>query len=376
VIVLPASTLIGLTPAQVELVIAHELAHVRRLDYLVNALQIALETVLFYHPVVHWISRSVRHDREACCDDLVLAQGADPVVYARALANLEELREVPAPVLAATGGFLLGRIRRIVGLDPVFAMPRTVPLGVLVLLLAAAALISQRQLSQPMPALSLDTPVLLMRSLHAPKPAPVPVPADVSERASVSLPELIAPATDATIEAAAATKPARPAFATARPQRPDTLRQNAIGDLALAPQSTLHVLEADAAVAFALHRVAPVFPQRARITGIEGRVTLGFSVDRAGQAREIRVLEATPLGEFEAAATQALREWRFNAAAVTPGQRYTQVFDFALADPNKAEGESEADCRFPMGSRICRRDLPPADLEEESAARAATPAVR
>src|SRR5438045_95712 len=69
VIVLPASTLVGLTPAQVELVIAHELAHVRRLDYLVNALQIALETVLFYHPVVHWISRTVRHDREACCDD-------------------------------------------------------------------------------------------------------------------------------------------------------------------------------------------------------------------------------------------------------------------------------------------------------------------
>jgi TonB family protein len=119
-----------------------------------------------------------------------------------------------------------------------------------------------------------------------------------------------------------------------------------------------------------------VFPQRARITGVEGRVTLGFSVDRAGQARDIRVLEATPLGEFESAATQALREWRFNPAAVVTGQRYTQVFDFALAAPNQAEGENEADCRFPMGSRICRRDLPPADLEFETGTLASGPAAR
>jgi beta-lactamase regulating signal transducer with metallopeptidase domain len=250
VIVLPASTLIGLTPAQVELVIAHELAHVRRLDYLVNALQIALETVLFYHPVVHWVSRNVRHDREACCDDLVLAQGADPVVYARALANLEELRDVPAPALAATGGFLLGRIRRIVGLDPVFAVPRTVPLGVLVLLLAAAALISQRQLSQPMPALTLaDAPVALLRALHPSKPALVAAPVALGERARLSLPELVAPSAPETEARTEANAPpaaaARLAFAPARPERPEALRDSSIGDLAVAPRRSLSALQTD-----------------------------------------------------------------------------------------------------------------------------------
>ena len=82
--------------------IAHELGHVRRWDYAVNLLQIALESVLFYHPVVHWISRDVRHEREACCDDLVLRLGADPVDYAHTLASLEDLRGVThAPAVAS-----------------------------------------------------------------------------------------------------------------------------------------------------------------------------------------------------------------------------------------------------------------------------------
>jgi TonB family protein len=228
-----------------------------------------------------------------------------------------------------------------------------------------------------MQALTLDTPVMLMRSLHAPRPAPA-APVVVSERPQVNLPELLAPTAVASEEQTVvreASKPALPAFAAATPDRPGSLAAAAIDDLAVKPHRALSVLSADAGAALALHRVAPVFPQRARIAGIEGRVMLGFSVDLAGQAREIRVLAATPLGEFEAAATQALREWRFNAEAVTPGQRYTQVFDFSLSDPNKAEGESEADCRFPMGSHICRRDLPPADLEEESGALASSPAA-
>ena len=144
VIVLPASVLVGLTPRQIELVIAHELGHVRRWDYAVNLLQIALESVLFYHPVVHWISRDVRHEREACCDDLVLRLGADPVDYAHTLASLEELRGVThAPAVAASGGFLLGRIRRIVGAsasaEPAFSAPLSGGQGFLLVTLALAA---------------------------------------------------------------------------------------------------------------------------------------------------------------------------------------------------------------------------------------------
>src|SRR4029077_8336234 len=85
VILLPASMFTGFTPHQIELIIAHELGHIRRWDYLANLFQVIVETVLFYHPVVHWISRDVRNARESCCDDLVLALGeGSPVAYARA----------------------------------------------------------------------------------------------------------------------------------------------------------------------------------------------------------------------------------------------------------------------------------------------------
>ena len=89
---LPMSALAGLSPLQVEAILAHELAHIRRHDYLVNLLQTLLETLLFYHPAVWWLSRQIRIEREHCCDDLAVSLCGDPVVYARALADLEELR--------------------------------------------------------------------------------------------------------------------------------------------------------------------------------------------------------------------------------------------------------------------------------------------
>ena len=114
VILLPVAALANLTPAQIEAILAHELAHVRRHDYLVNLLQSLGETVLFYHPAVWWVSGRIRAERENCCDDVALVMCSDRVGYASALTALEEWRgrEV-APVVAATGGPLGGRVRRI-----------------------------------------------------------------------------------------------------------------------------------------------------------------------------------------------------------------------------------------------------------------------
>src|SRR3954464_15678268 len=120
VVLLPASALGGLTPQQLEAILAHELAHIRRHDYLVNLLQTLVETVLFYHPAVWWVSRRIRVERENCCDDLAVSLCGDPVAYATALADLEALRSSgPAPehhiAMAATGGSLLHRVRRLLG---------------------------------------------------------------------------------------------------------------------------------------------------------------------------------------------------------------------------------------------------------------------
>ncbi|MBN1867003.1 DUF4252 domain-containing protein [Candidatus Sumerlaeota bacterium] len=118
VILLPASALSGLTPAQIESIIAHELAHVRRHDYLVNVLQTVVETLLFYHPAVWWVSRRARNEREMCCDELVVDTLGNARVYAMALTRMEELRtESSEYAIALTGGTLMKRIRRLIGMQ-------------------------------------------------------------------------------------------------------------------------------------------------------------------------------------------------------------------------------------------------------------------
>jgi beta-lactamase regulating signal transducer with metallopeptidase domain len=116
VILIPVSVITGLPAAHLDTVLAHELAHVRRHDYLVNVLQAIVETLLFYHPAVWWCSRQIRIEREHCCDDLVVEACGDRVGYATALAQLEELRGLePMLSVNATGGRLIDRIRRVLG---------------------------------------------------------------------------------------------------------------------------------------------------------------------------------------------------------------------------------------------------------------------
>lgn len=112
VVLVPMSALTGLAPRQLEAILAHELAHVRRHDYLVNLLQTAVETLLFCHPAVWWVSAQARRERENCCDDLAVTVCGDRLGYARALVELEGLR-APRLALAATGGSLTGRVRRL-----------------------------------------------------------------------------------------------------------------------------------------------------------------------------------------------------------------------------------------------------------------------
>jgi len=116
-ILLPASALTGLTPLQLDALLAHELAHVRRYDYVANLLQSVVETLLFYHPAAWWVSQQVREEREHCCDDLAVAVCGDAHFYATALLSMERLRVTPpafALAAAGRGGTLMGRIQRLV----------------------------------------------------------------------------------------------------------------------------------------------------------------------------------------------------------------------------------------------------------------------
>jgi hypothetical protein len=108
----------GLTPEQIQAVLAHELAHVRRHDCLVKVVQAVVETLLFYHPAVWWVSGRINHESEQCCDDLALQVCGDRQAYAGALARVAALGHgAPRLTAASSGGKLLPRIRRIMNLE-------------------------------------------------------------------------------------------------------------------------------------------------------------------------------------------------------------------------------------------------------------------
>jgi beta-lactamase regulating signal transducer with metallopeptidase domain len=140
VVLLPMRALTGMDEQQIEAVIAHELAHIRRLDCFVNLIQIAVETLLFYHPAVWWVSQRVRVERENCCDDEAISICGDAMVYARALTLMEEWRTAPALMMAANRSPLAERVVRLLGLNGATGRTRMAGLGVSFVCLTGALL--------------------------------------------------------------------------------------------------------------------------------------------------------------------------------------------------------------------------------------------
>ena len=176
-ILMPAGLVTGLGPEQVEAILLHELAHVRRHDYLVNLLQGAVEDLLFYHPAVWWVGSVMRRERENCCDDAVVAMGGDRRTWARTLATMEAMRAAE-PALAATGAGLADRIRRLLG-APEGPRASAVPLvaAMALVCLGAAALPAwQTRAASPEPAQAQAQP--------APRPAAQASPQEREERQS------------------------------------------------------------------------------------------------------------------------------------------------------------------------------------------------
>ncbi|HEV7349274.1 M56 family metallopeptidase [Telluribacter sp.] len=140
VVLVPVGLLTGFSPAEVEAILVHELAHIRRHDYLVNLLQSFVEVVFFFHPALWWISNRVRTEREHCCDDIAISISGDRVSLAHALVRVAEWQSNPklAVAFASKKPVLLQRIRRVVGIAP---KPVQTWTGLPVLLVLAGMLI-------------------------------------------------------------------------------------------------------------------------------------------------------------------------------------------------------------------------------------------
>jgi beta-lactamase regulating signal transducer with metallopeptidase domain len=175
VVLLPVTALTGLSARQLEMVLAHELAHIRRYDFAVNLVQTLVETLLFYHPAVGWMSRVIRVEREHCCDDIAVGTSGNAVSYARALTALESLRVLPlgtaGPAMSALGGSLTDRVRRLVGAPAARCSSRWVAGASVVTLMSGMAV------AGPLVALALppEPPVAMAEAPEPPAPVSAPL---------------------------------------------------------------------------------------------------------------------------------------------------------------------------------------------------------
>jgi len=240
-VLLPLCALTSLGPDELEVVLAHELAHVRRADFLWNLVQTFAETVFFFHPAVWWIGSCLRSERELCCDDLALEICPNPVTYARALFHLEEQRSrQPRLAMALDGNSprstLRMRIMRILG-EPVahaghspsraFSISVAIA-GLLILVLPSSQVLASLH---PTHAIKPAAAVVAFSShLVAPEAQePVPAPAPTIEAAPVPPPAPAVIVPNVTISAAAPEQAPDPQEATPDTDKPSAGKHSVEG---------------------------------------------------------------------------------------------------------------------------------------------------
>ncbi len=388
VILLPMAVACSFPVAQVELILAHELAHLRRWDPLANLFQVALETVHFYHPVVHWISRDVRNEREICSDELALSiSGGNRHEFVAALAELGELRERHGSLLlAASGGVLLDRVQHMVVPVQEAARARTPARFVAVLL--GAVLVSltlrlewkqaqlQRNLTDSIMQLQsmIAPPWLPLSQLHVAWHLPDLAPAHtlVARPLTDTPPEVATPSLLASPMATTATTLPRPAPLLVS----DLLPTHGVS---VAPVAEPIAPSASSVptMPIPIRMPQPIYPQNALARGIEGQVVVEFGLALDGSVQDLHVIDAQPADVFDQAAIQAMRSWKY----ASPSDELMQLHDSTarpwysrcMRPPRAALSSSthsgdavqaRVGCRIATGTLICRL---PGDTDSHAA---------
>lgn len=359
VVVLPLAVLARMPPEQIDMVLAHELAHLKRLDHIANLFQVVLETLFFYHPAVHWVSREARNERELCCDALALrVTGGERRDFVAALAGLEDFRAGHADLaLAASGGVLVERAWFIAGGAPQrrpLHLRGNIIVAVSIALVLGLGGIGWRELAWEQRAEAVvaanDASVMQQVRQDAVHPLTLlPLPSGLSGLHLLHEAPAVAPV-PATVEAVAA-----PEIRVARVTV--TLPAWTFADIQthIAPIATPSgkPLSAPITAPRVLRAVRPVYPSQALIAGMQGQVVVEFALDGAGVPRDLEIVSASS-SQFDAAALQAMTNWRFAPPAI-PDRRYRQAFTFRLGTDVTDDSAAAQACMVTTGTHICRR---------------------
>jgi bla regulator protein BlaR1 len=302
-IVFPAAMIARLPAADFELILLHEIAHIVRRDNWVNALQIALEILFFYHPVVHWLSRRARLERERACDDFAIAASGSPYEYARALTSLMIVSgRVPATALGAAGADLLSRLRYLTGQcadhDPL-------PRSPFLLLLIALLLIGIGAADLP----DSWAPVADVRV--EPVRLQLPLPAIDTPAPRIAQPEIVATPSAPLARKRKLAPPVELPLARMEPilVQPWSEKRWALPDVPVADSPSNNEPKL-----IATYSPLPEYPGLARVDGIEGTVSVVVRVAPNGRPMDLQIVHAEPLGVFEGAVRRALMKWRYEVS--------------------------------------------------------------
>ncbi|MFC3416034.1 M56 family metallopeptidase [Algoriphagus hitonicola] len=195
-ILIPAGLIFQLSPRHLEAILAHELAHIKRNDYLINLIQTVMEVLFFYHPCFWWINQTIKELRENATDDLAISSGVAPQVLAEALAEVLNYANEQTPELALAAAKkrnpTLNRIRRMLGLpaqnypqNPIITIPMILSLIISASLITAAQQVDQESLNEILPEIALENPMLDAFSSIAPLQAAIPADTTSEEKKKV-----------------------------------------------------------------------------------------------------------------------------------------------------------------------------------------------
>ena len=360
VVVLPLAVLAQMPPAQIDLVLAHELAHLKRLDHIANLFQLVLETLFFYHPVVHWISREARNERELCCDTLALqVTGGERRDFVAALANLEEFRAGHAGLaLAASGGVLAERAWFIAGAVPKrpqrHLRSHAIVMAV-VLALAGTGWTWWRDTAWQQRTAALvaanDASILhfAVQELRVSASLPPSHAATKPVLPPVDYPVLRVSDNEASLPAASVPTASPPIEQPKLDLKNIPLHLVPIATVAAPSAGTV---QAPASAPRALRTVSPKYPAEALLSGLQGRVVVEFTLDATGVPQDLEVA-STSSSQFDTAALKAMADWRFAPPAIS-GRRYRQAFTFRFGDDAGGDAATAEPCTVTTGTHICR----------------------
>lgn len=364
VVVVPFALLARMPTEQVDLILVHELAHLRRLDHLANLFQVAVETLLFYHPVVHWISRDARNERELCCDALALeVTGGKRRDFVAALAGLAEFRTSHAELaLAASGGLLVERAWFIAGTVPErrrgHAGLTVVGLALLGLAIALGFSWRQELIQQRVEEVLASNELAMRQSLGGTADLTVPlayrVPGGRPDLVPVSLARVAAPAPETITASRWVVQAVAPPPSLSVPNIA-AARSSPISLATRLPEPAIPVASTPLATTpHAIHTVPPSYPARALLNGVQGRVEIQFGLSATGVPQNLKVVDSSASGRLDAAALEALSRWRFTPPAVA-GRHYRQSFTFRVGDgAGTTDAAVTQDCLSSTGTHICR----------------------